>query len=346
MHINKNRNKVQNINNQTLSTNYLYEPKIYKTINNLYIDKTFKNLNPKNNFFSSFKVPKEIYEDSLLEINKLILTFDSDLLLDIISIDKLINIQKECLETFNYIIFLDSNFYWLNFKKKISDILFLKSKMKQINYNKININSLNFFLNRLAPMNQFPRSIPFSIGLNHILKFIKNQINVIGYLYQNKNNKNKNDVNKLNNKTIELNKFEKKHSEIESFNSNILLNKSKKFFLKSNNNMTKSISSAFSLKKKEKKIKIPNNIFQNSNKSKLNVLTLNNYNAYADKIKQEKKNLEKLPLVHNNTFEAMRKLFGKNKTNNNTKFKIKNLNIIKQFQNSNKSNLLFNHKKL
>ena len=42
----------------------------------------------------------------------------------------------------------------------------------------------------------------------------------------------------------------------------------------------------------------------------------------------------------------MRKLFGKNKKNNNTKFKIKNLNIIKKFQNSNKSNLLFNHKKL
>ena len=76
MHINKNRNKIQIINNQTLNINGFYEPKIYKTLNNLYTDKTFKNLNPKNNFFSSFKVPKEIDENSLIEINKLILNFD------------------------------------------------------------------------------------------------------------------------------------------------------------------------------------------------------------------------------------------------------------------------------
>ena len=37
----------------------------------------------------------------------------------------------------------------------------------------------------------------------------------------------------------------------------------------------------------------------------------------------------------------MRKFFGMNKTNiNSKKFEIKNLNIIKKFQNSNKSNLL------
>ena len=335
MHINKNRNKIQIINNQTLNINGFYEPKIYKTLNNLYTDKTFKNLNPKNNFFSSFKVPKEIYENSLIEINKLILSFDSDLLLDIISIDKLINIQKVCLETFNYIIFLDKNFNWLNFKKKINDILYLKNKMKQIDYNKININSLNFFLNRLAPMNQFPRLIPFSTGLNHILKFIKNQINVIGYLNQKKDKLNnikfKNEVIKSN-ITNSLNKIIP--SETESINSNILLNKSKKIFIKSNN-ITKSISSEFSLRKR----KTNKNIFQNSNKTKLNVLTLNDYNAYADKIKSEKKNLEKLPLINNKTFEEMRKIFGMNKTNNK-KFEIKNLNIIKKFQNSNKSNLL------
>ena len=335
MHINKNRNKIQIINNQTLNINGFYEPKIYKTLNNLYTDKTFKNLNPKNNFFSSFKVPKEIYENSLIEINKLILSFDSDLLLDIISIDKLINIQKVCLETFNYIIFLDKNFNWLNFKKKINDILYLKNKMKQIDYNKININSLNFFLNRLAPMNQFPRLIPFSTGLNHILKFIKNQINVIGYLNQKKDKLNnikfKNDFIKSN-ITNSLNKIIP--SETESINSNILLNKSKKIFIKSNN-ITKSISSEFSLRKR----KTNKNIFQNSNKTKLNVLTLNDYNAYADKIKSEKKNLEKLPLINNKTFEEMRKIFGMNKTNNK-KFEIKNLNIIKKFQNSNKSNLL------
>ena len=335
MHINKNRNKIQIINNQTLNINGFYEPKIYKTLNNLYTDKTFKNLNPKNNFFSSFKVPKEIYENSLIEINKLILTFDSDLLLDIISIDKLINIQKVCLETFNYIIFLDKNFNWFNFKKKINDILYLKNKMKQIDYNKININSLNFFLNRLAPMNQFPRLIPFSTGLNHILKFIKNQINVIGYLNQKKDKLNnikfKNEVIKSN-ITNSLNKIIP--SETESINSNILLNKSKKIFIKSNN-ITKSISSEFSLRKR----KTNKNIFQNSNKTKLNVLSLNDYNAYADKIKSEKKNLEKLPLINNKTFEEMRKFFGMNKTNNK-KFEIKNLNIIKKFQNSNKSNLL------
>ena len=335
MHINKNRNKIQIINNQTLNINGFYEPKIYKTLNNLYTDKTFKNLNPKNNFFSSFKVPKEIYENSLIEINKLILSFDSDLLLDIISINKLINIQKVCLETFNYIIFLDKNFNWFNFKKKINDILYLKNKMKQIDYNKININSLNFFLNRLAPMNQFPRLIPFSTGLNHILKFIKNQINVIGYLNQKKDKLNnikfKNEVIKSN-ITNSLNKIIP--SETESINSNILLNKSKKIFIKSNN-ITKSISSEFSLRKR----KTNKNIFQNSNKTKLNVLTLNNYNAYADKIKSEKKNLEKLPLINNKTFEEMRKFFGMNKTNNK-KFEIKNLNIIKKFQNSNKSNLL------
>ena len=335
MHINKNRNKIQIINNQTLNINGFYEPKIYKTLNNLYTDKTFKNLNPKNNFFSSFKVPKEIYENSLIEINKLILSFDSDLLLDIISIDKLINIQKVCLETFNYIIFLDKNFNWFNFKKKINDILYLKNKMKQIDYNKININSLNFFLNRLAPMNQFPRLIPFSTGLNHILKFIKNQINVIGYLSQKKDKQNnikfKNEVIKSN-ITNSLNKIIP--SETESINSNILLNKSKKIFIKSNN-ITKSISSEFSLRKR----KTNKNIFQNSNKTKLNVLTLNDYNAYADKIKSEKKNLEKLPLINNKTFEEMRKFFGMNKTNNK-KFEIKNLNIIKKFQNSNKSNLL------
>jgi hypothetical protein len=292
-------------------------------------------LNPKNNFFSSFKVPKEIYENSLIEINKLILSFDSDLLLDIISIDKLINIQKVCLETFNYIIFLDKNFNWLNFKKKINDILYLKNKMKQIDYNKININSLNFFLNRLAPMNQFPRLIPFSTGLNHILKFIKNQINVIGYLNQKKDKLNnikfKNEVIKSN-ITNSLNKIIP--SETESINSNILLNKSKKIFIKSNN-ITKSISSEFSLRKR----KSNKNIFQNSNKTKLNVLTLNDYNAYADKIKSEKKNLEKLPLINNKTFEEMRKFFRMNKTNNK-KFEIKNINIIKKFQNSNKSNLL------
>ena len=328
---NKNRNKIQIDNNIKI----LFEPKIFTTINNLQINKSFKNFNPKNNFISLFKIPKEIYENSIIETNNLILTFDSDLLLDIISINKLLNVQKLCLETFNYLIFLDKSFSWLDFKKKVSEIIFLKNKMKQINYNKININSLNFFLNRLAPMNQFPRLIPFSTGLNHILKFIKNQINIIGYLNQKKDKLNnikfKNEVIKSN-ITNSLNKIIP--SETESINSNILLNKSKKIFIKSNN-ITKSISSEFSLRKR----KTNKNIFQNSNKTKLNVLTLNDYNAYADKIKSEKKNLEKLPLINNKTFEEMRKFFGMNKTNNK-KFEIKNLNIIKKFQNSNKSNLL------
>lgn len=164
--------------NRINSINYEKSQIFFKdTINSL--------LNPKIDFFSAITVTKDEYEQTCKEALQLANEFDLKLYLDIISIPKLILVHKHMMDLFNYLITLEHIFEMNLFKMKY-DPSILQSKMMKVEYDKLSRKQLNFYLNRLSNNSfDFPKFMPYSIGLNHLYKWVLCQIKLYTY-YLNK----------------------------------------------------------------------------------------------------------------------------------------------------------------
>lgn len=217
-YLKKERARINNIHNENFELSFK---------ENLFIEK-----NPQINFLINIKVTNDEYELYKKESEKIANNLNNNILLNICSVDRLLNIQKHLMELFNYIVFLDQNLDWNHFRNRI-DIFYLKEKMLNIKYDEINIKQINFYLNRFAPMMNFPRFIPYSTGMNNIYKWVKCQINILSYMYNNKilekkdNNKDNNDnVNNIDNNTDNINneKLNKSMAIKNSFNEMYLEN--------------------------------------------------------------------------------------------------------------------------
>ena len=198
-------------------------------INNELIQIALKEkLNPKNikiNFFREFNVSNEDFEKAKEISEQLLNSFNINFFLDILSLEKLLSVHKHLMELFNYIVYLDQNFDWINFRKKLN-YQKLINRMKNINYELLSPKQFNFYLNRFLPNMNLPKLIPLSSGMNHIFKWIKCQMTIYIYLINSKqlnNSKIKNTstiISNRNQSTSIDNISFNNHSQLKSLNIN------------------------------------------------------------------------------------------------------------------------------
>jgi len=301
-YLKKERARINNIHNENFELSFK---------ENLFIEK-----NPQINFLINIKVTNDEYELYKKESEKIANNLNNNILLNICSVDRLLNIQKHLMELFNYIVFLDQNLDWNHFRNRI-DIFYLKEKMLNIKYDEINIKQINFYLNRFAPMMNFPRFIPYSTGMNNIYKWVKCQINILSYMYNNKilekkdNNKDNNDnVNNIDNNNDNINneKLNKSMAIKNSFNEMYLEN-DKNYNYNSvdnsnfnnnqstnNNNVTSDYNNLNNIISNNH-ILITNLSYKNDKKNKKNKNNQTNFN-YLNDIKNNNNN-ESKPIIKN-----------------------------------------------
>ena len=301
-YLKKERARINNIHNENFELSFK---------ENLFIEK-----NPQINFLINIKVTNDEYELYKKESEKIANNLNNNILLNICSVDRLLNIQKHLMELFNYIVFLDQNLDWNHFRNRI-DIFYLKEKMLNIKYDEINIKQINFYLNRFAPMMNFPRFIPYSTGMNNIYKWVKCQINILSYMYNNKilekkdNNKDNNDnVNNVDNNNDNINneKLNKSMAIKNSFNEMYLEN-DKNYNYNSvdnsnlnnnqstnNNNVTSDYNNLNNIISNNH-ILITNLSYKNDKKNKKNKNNQTNFNYLYD-IKNNNNN-ESKPIIKN-----------------------------------------------
>jgi len=310
------------------------------------------------NFFKETKISNFEFEEAKKESNNLISSFSNELFIDFISNELLINDQKHTYEIFNYII--DTNMDWIIFKKKM-DYNILIEKMKEVKYENLTQSQFNFFLNRLAPGKIYPRFIPLSLGMNHIYKWVKTQIIIYIYLINTKqilsdrlpkinlkrNKSNNNEISNNNNNVYHLKKNISTYSITLNKNiDNSLLNYQRNYssnFL--DNNLIKSNEKIISKLpiniKKKKQIKLSENDDEKRYILKTNILSLNGYNVYAEKMKKERNHLSTLPMALTKDYNEMRVFYNMNSNGNIIKNRNENkLRNIYSFGIDNKNKII------
>ena len=284
------------------------------------------------NFFKETKISNFEFEEAKKESNNLISSFSYELFIDFIGNELLINDQKHTYELFNYII--DTNMDWIIFKKKMNYKTIIE-KMKEIKYENLSESQFNFFLNRLAPGKIYPRFIPLSLGMNHIYKWVKTQIIIYIYLINTKQiisnklpkiflKRNKSNNNETINHNKNLPHFKKNIS-----TQNIVLDKNIDYSLPNfqrnyssnyldNNLISPKINSKLpiNIKMKNRKIKLNEINDEKRYIVKTNILSLNGYNAYSEKIKKERNHLSTLPMALTKDYNEMRVFYNINSDGN------------------------------
>ena len=284
------------------------------------------------NFFKETKISNFEFEEAKKESNNLISSFSYELFIDFIGNELLINDQKHTYEIFNYII--DTNMDWIIFKKKMNYKTIIE-KMKEIKYENLSESQFNFFLNRLAPGKIYPRFIPLSLGMNHIYKWVKTQIIIYIYLINTKQiisnklpkiflKRNKSNNNETINHNKNLPHFKKNIS-----TQNIVLDKNIDYSLPNfqrnyssnyldNNLISPKINSKLpiNIKMKNRKIKLNEINDEKRYIVKTNILSLNGYNAYSEKIKKERNHLSTLPMALTKDYNEMRVFYNINSDGN------------------------------
>jgi hypothetical protein len=215
------------------------------------------------------------------------------------------------------------------------DYNILIEKMKEVKYENLTQSQFNFFLNRLAPGKIYPRFIPLSLGMNHIYKWVKTQIIIYIYLINTKQiisnklpkiflKRNKSNNNETINHNKNLPHFKKNIS-----TQNIVLEKNIDYSLPNfqrnyssnyldNNLISPKINSKLpiNIKMKNRKIKLNEINDEKRYIVKTNILSLNGYNAYSEKIKKERNHLSTLPMALTKDYNEMRVFYNINSDGN------------------------------
>ena len=322
--IKENRGRINNINNEIIQMQLKESP--IKKIN------FFKELVVTN---EDFQKAKEISEE-------LLNSFNNNLFLDILTVDKLISIQKHLMEIFNYLIYGDQNFEWNNFRRKI-EYNELISRMKYINYDILSPKQFNFYINRLIPNMELPKFIPISNGMDHLYKWVKCQITIYIFLINSK----KLNISKISkiNSNILTNVSDKNKSSTNNNNSSYIIDNNYLISNISNENNKKSeiIGSNSSINS----IMITNIPIKSSSKYKKNfvksseqikpskiiaknLISFFNYNALKERIIREQKVMKHLPLLNHRTFGQMRQYYHIRGDSNDRYYQKKHLEDIEK----------------
>ena len=321
--IKENRGRINNINNEIIQMQLKESP--IKKIN------FFKELVVTN---EDFQKAKEISEE-------LLNSFNNNLFLDILTVDKLISIQKHLMEIFNYLIYGDQNFEWNNFRRK-SEYNQLISRMKEINYDILSPKQFNFYINRLIPNMELPKFIPISTGMDHLYKWVKCQITIYIFLVNSKK-LNISKISKINSNII-TNVSDKNKSTINN-NSSYFIEHN--YLISNNSNENNKKSEIIGTNSNINSIMITNLPIKSSSKYKKNFVKSNdqikpskiiaknlisflNYNALREKIIREQKVMKHLPLLNNRTFGQMRQYYHIRGDSNDRYYQKKHLEDIEK----------------
>ncbi len=331
-----------NNNNEIISRQIKENKARINNINNEIIQMQLKESPLKKiNFFKELVVTKEDYEKAKEIAEELINSFNSNLFLDILTVDKLISIQKHLMEIFNYIIYGDQNFEWNNFRRK-SEYNQLISRMKEINYDLLSPKQFNFYINRLIPNMELPKFIPISTGMDHLYKWVKCQITIYIFLVNSKK-LNISKISKINSNII-TNVSDKNKSTINN-NSSYFIEHN--YLISNNSNENNKKSEIIGTNSNINSIMITNLPIKSSSKYKKNFVKSNdqikpskiiaknlisflNYNALREKIIREQKVMKHLPLLNNRTFGQMRQYYHIRGDSNDRYYQKKHLEDIEK----------------
>ena len=331
-----------NNNNEIISRQIKENKARINNINNEIIQMQLKESPLKKiNFFKELVVTKEDYEKAKEIAEELINSFNSNLFLDILTVDKLISIQKHLMEIFNYLIYGDQNFEWNNFRRK-SEYNQLISRMKEINYDILSPKQFNFYINRLIPNMELPKFIPISTGMDHLYKWVKCQITIYIFLVNSKK-LNISKISKINSNII-TNVSDKNKSTINN-NSSYFIEHN--YLISNNSNENNKKSEIIGTNSNINSIMITNLPIKSSSKYKKNFVKSNdqikpskiiaknlisflNYNALREKIIREQKVMKHLPLLNNRTFGQMRQYYHIRGDSNDRYYQKKHLEDIEK----------------
>ena len=165
----RNINRINNIDNEI---NYL------------------KSIEKKNeiDFVSNIIITEEEYNNALKSADIIFENLSEEQINDLLSHKKLLSYEKHLIETMVY--FLDyQNLDWNIFKLSFS-LYEAKTKMKNIDYSKIKKRKINILLRQLChcdKMNKFLNMNNFcDSGMEFVYEWVKCQLKIYFYLYQNK----------------------------------------------------------------------------------------------------------------------------------------------------------------
>ena len=147
------------------------------------------------NFFKTLRISKEDYDESIAVSNDIIERLTDDEIADVISHRKLLSFQRNVMEIFCYFIGYDY-FDWKMIRDKLT-LYDAKIKMNKIDYNKLDYKRVNLFLNKICRNNKgiingLPQNVCTDYGMDLIYDWVRAQIKIYLYLYQNNNNNNSN----------------------------------------------------------------------------------------------------------------------------------------------------------
>jgi len=170
----RNINRINNIDNEI---NYL------------------KSIEKKNeiDFVNNIIITEEEYKNALENADIIFENLNEEQINDLLSHKKLLSYEKHLIETMVYFLGYQ-NFDWNMFKLSFS-LYEAKTKMKNIDYSKIQKRKINILLRQLChcdKMNRFLNMNNFcDSGMEFVYEWVKCQLKIYFYLYQNKKLSNK-----------------------------------------------------------------------------------------------------------------------------------------------------------
>ena len=159
--------------------------------------------NNKIDFVENIRITKEEYNNALELSKKLFENLEETQINDLLSHRKLLSNEKHLIETMAYFLGVE-NLDWNTFKLTFN-LYEAKKKMNEIDYSKIRKKKINILLGQLCrgdSIESFLTNNDFGdSGMEFVYEWVKCQMKIYFYLYQNK--KRKNNVNKnINNNSL------------------------------------------------------------------------------------------------------------------------------------------------
>ena len=157
--------------------------------------------NTQINFLDNIIISDEEFQKALKDEEIIFENLTEERINDLLSHKKLLSHEKHLMETMAYILGYES-FDW-NMLRKIINLFYLKTKMQNVDYSRIKKRRINLLLSQLCrtdKSNKFLKMNDFcDSGLEFIYEWVKTQLKIYFYLYQNKK------INKLQNSQSMLN---------------------------------------------------------------------------------------------------------------------------------------------
>jgi hypothetical protein len=147
----------------------------------------FQQENESIDFVKNIIISNEEYKKILNELENLNKNFTEEQITDVISHKKLLSNEKHILEIFTY--FLGYKYFdWKHFRENFN-LYDLKIRIEKIEYNKISKKKINLFLNRICRNKSIEKAFKNNFndnGMEIIFDWVRCQIKIFIFLYQNR----------------------------------------------------------------------------------------------------------------------------------------------------------------